>query len=173
MGTYVNCDPKTGIRYGVILVTQVLQAWYDCAEELWAAPCPFCDDYTFDNIPDAEVCPKCGATVTADDFIFSDPIGYRINDEEIYATQEAGDRDIFVIRSKYKTLCGLCSPCAPNAGDLLSRTEAVWAYCFGPDWFEDPLPYDVYDAVSGALLYKRGTTCPSPTGRGTARTEGD
>lgn len=107
-GIYLtNIDEKTGIRYGVISMHYVSQAWAEESE-------PDCDD-------------------SGTDFsqFFFDKDGYE-------ATQSADDSDIFITKSPYYTFTGLCSPCAPGAGDLRSiktRETGVKTYCFAPDWF--------------------------------------
>jgi hypothetical protein len=62
------------------------------------------------------------------------------------------------LKSPYYTLCGPCSPCVPNAGDLTSTNGVLPSYCLGPEWFDmDETPYAVL-AVANKQLgvpYKR------------------
>ena len=62
------------------------------------------------------------------------------------------DGDIFVTKSKYYTLCGLCSPCAPGAG-YLETAGNYKTYCLGPDWFDNgvaPYPEGCFLVANGA-----------------------
>ena len=71
------------------------------------------------------------------------------SDGSFYQTKEylchADDRGvILVLKSPYFTLCGPCSPCVPNAGDLTSINGNLMTYCLGPEWFDDgAMPYTV------------------------------
>jgi hypothetical protein len=66
---------------------------------------------------------------------------------------EAGsDGDIFITKSPYYTVCGFCSPCAPGAGYLTDKSEDCAAFCFGPDWFDGPVPYLIYRVSDGMLV---------------------
>jgi hypothetical protein len=75
-------------------------------------------------------------------------------------TIETSETDLFITDSPFYTLCGQCSPCAPNAGYLTSRSDAMKAYCLGADWFDTyaPLPYDVYSVATDELISRAHTT---------------
>jgi hypothetical protein len=155
----VNVDLKTGIHYGVIHNNRLGEfAWddivangtdLDYAEaidsittELRDAIKSVLSDYvaTFDaDAIAADIIADLDFTVES-----SDCARYHYESESEEFTV-GSDGDIFVTRSKYYTLCGFCSPCAPNAGYLESRGD-VKAYCLGPDWFDEnnPMPYEAF-----------------------------
>lgn len=125
----VNVDIENGIKYGVIPSNAVLQAWADGSEPIF---------------PDCE-CKKENCECLE----FCDPIGFEFKDDEYECIQDEYG-DIFIIKSPYYTLCRECSPCAPNAGYILSQDDLGYkAYCFGVDWFdgenEKPAIYRVSD----------------------------
>ena len=61
-----------------------------------------------------------------------------------YIIETCSDGDLFVLKSKYYTLCRECSPCASNAGYLTSE-GGMKSYCLGHDWFEGNVaPYKVF-----------------------------
>lgn len=166
-----NVDTATGIRYGVISVNEVMQAWCDDAEPVDSNACPYCgaeleqsvidsaysycgrDQFTEPTEEDKEhSCPNCDKVLIDLDFQDSEPIGYRIDDGGYIATQNVGS-DIFIIKSPYYTLCEFCSPCAPGAGYLTEKGD-VRAYCFAADWFEDEkAPYDIYLVETNEKIY--------------------
>jgi hypothetical protein len=118
----VNVDLDTGIHYGVISQNHILEAW--CESSL-----PYYGEIEGEEIPDC-----------------SEPLTFYVDDGEYMAEcDESGD--IFVTKSPYYTRCRLCSPCAPNAGYLLTPDPlGVKAYCFGTEWFDDGIaPYPVYE----------------------------
>jgi hypothetical protein len=162
-----NVDMTTGIRYGVISVNDVAQAWCDDAEPINSNACPKCGsdlpEDMMENISsfcsrdeeDEEkehTCPHCNTILIDLDLDFQEPIGYKIDDGEYIATQNVGS-DIFIIKSPYYTLCEFCSPCAPGAGYLTEKGD-VRAYCFAADWFEDEkAPYDIYLVETNEKIY--------------------
>ena len=119
-----NIDHSTGIRYGVISIYKVLEAWAQSSEPVF-----------LDEDEDQDGC--------------AEPIAFDVDEDGYLCHQSADDTDIFVIKSPFYTYCGLCSPCAPGAGDLsCERTKETgfMTYCFGHDWFEEnKAPYPVYD----------------------------
>ena len=128
-----NTDHETGIRYGVISIHSVLQAWADSSE------------------------PDYGDDEEVEDIEFAEAIGFALDDGEYKAYQHA-DRDIFITKSPYYTYTRFCSPCAPGAGDLDSPDpNGVRAYCFAPDWF------DAFDEDNETGKYNGiKTSCPYP-----------
>lgn len=85
----------------------------------------------------------------------SDGSTYEYSDDEVTLTLHP-DNDIFVLKSKYYTLCRECSPCAPNAGYLTDQSGGYMkSYCLPQSWFEDDkAPYDIYLVETGELVYK-------------------
>lgn len=125
MSQLVNINLETGIRYGVIPMHHVSQAWCDSSEPVYGD----CD---------------CG------DDCMCEPLGFEYAGDGYNAIcDDMGD--IFVTESPYYTLAPLCSPCAPNAAYLPSANESGFkAYCFGHDWFDDGVaPYPVYSVETG------------------------
>ena len=63
---------------------------------------------------------------------------YAISKEGLkgYSAQTVGTNYLMIFWSKWYTLCSLCSPCYPNAGDL--DAEGVYAtYCLPPDMLSE------------------------------------
>jgi len=149
-----NIDHDTQIRFGVIPLHEVIQAWCDSAEGVYVYFCPECDGELED--PCVENCPYCGHELNEMDFDFVDPVCFKYESVGYRCFQSHDDNDIFIELSPYYTLCQYCSPCAPGAGYIMNQVEnGIKAYCFGPDWFDDEkAPYDIYDAKTGKLIYK-------------------
>lgn len=117
MYALVNMNFETQIRYGVIHQNKVLEA--RCEESI----------------------PYYSPDIEDDDF--AEPTSFIIQNKK-YKAESDNYGDIFITESSYYTLCGLCSPCAPNAGDLTSKGN-LKAYCFSHDFFpEGKAPYKVY-----------------------------
>ena len=157
-----NIDKKTGIRFGVIPVNEVLQAWHDSSEPDYGKPsCPKCGNDAKENNHDADyaskswwkcnmeyVCDNCEYCFDSYEAYGDEAIGYNLDDGQYQASQDSYG-DIFIVKSPYYTLCEYCSPCAPGAGYIMNKGE-VKAYCFGHDFFEDEkAPYKVFSVATG------------------------
>ncbi len=145
-----NIDLKTGIRYGVISIHEVTQAWCDESEAHYGPiDCPLCGkDFDLDSNHD---CPHCEADSA--DLEGFEPISLIYDKDGYKATQGSEDTDIWIFESPYFTYAQFCSPCAPGAGYIMNTVEENTnnkAYCFGHDWFEgEKAPYPVYDVKTG------------------------
>jgi hypothetical protein len=160
MGT-TNVDPDTHIRYGVISMNEVVQAWADSCE--YDYPCEECDAYDKEN---EECMGDCQI----------DALQY-INDEKYVAYADSMG-DIIIEKSPYYTYAMFCSPCAPGACHLnnpIEHTEDEHkhascrfpisnpselknnkCYCFGHDMFWDSelghAQYKVYSVETDQLV---------------------
>jgi hypothetical protein len=135
-----NIDINNGIRYGVIHMHEVLQAWADSSQPYYN--CEECELYDPDECCE-EIC---------------DPVSFDYDDEGYLASQDSMG-DIMIVKSPYFTYAQFCSPCAPGAcyltNYLTEQNENNRAYCFGHDWFEDEVaPYPIYDVQTGKLVEK-------------------
>ena len=167
-----NIDAETSIRYGVIHMHDVLQAWDESSEPVYAdTVCPECgrgltDASSLDDQGWAEkdlCCESCERSYWSDEVLPDEPIGWNLQGEGYDAWQEQGDCDIFITMSPFYTYAQFCSPCAPGAGHLgnalkLRDGESLeqyeeraiaegWpkTYCFGDDWFDGgKAPYPVF-----------------------------
>jgi hypothetical protein len=144
-----NIDTETGIRFGVIPIHDVTQAWCDSSEAHYADVCPACgaelDEQT-------EVC-ECGQEIN-DDCYDAEPDVFFVDADGLRAYQSADSTDIFIEESPYFTYAQFCSPCAPGACHLRNPLDEPHpdnrAFCFGHDWFEDgQAPYQVYSVKTG------------------------
>jgi hypothetical protein len=127
-----NIDPQTGIRYGVISMHSVLQAWADSSEPIY--PCSECGYWPDDSNEDENECEYCSA------------YGYKYEGEG-YTIISCLDTDIMVIKSPFYTYARFCSPCVPGAGNLdePDPDRQVKTYALGHDWFEaGKAPYPVF-----------------------------
>jgi hypothetical protein len=152
-----NVDRETGIRFGVIPI-RVLSEWaYDDFEADYGEPsCPNCggevvaaeDGQMTDGGPYGEHladtwCEECEEGWTDLDMMPDQPMGHYL-DKDGYQASLDEQGDVFITKSPWKTRAAFCSPCAPGACYLTSPAEdGEWAYCFGPEWFEEgsPMPY--------------------------------
>lgn len=164
-----NLDHSNGIRYGVISMHDVAQAWADCSEADYGKPtCPQCgkeasctvldggassgniDDYEqYTNHGCADhYCTHCKITFDSEYAFGGEPIGWNYSGDG-YALVDCLDSDIMVLKSPFYTYAEYCSPCVPGAGNLNQagdkQSGGAQSYCLGHDWFEDgKAPYPVY-----------------------------
>lgn len=145
-----NLDHDTNIRYGVISVNDIVQAWSDSSVPVYppARQCPRCEGTgDWGDDPDDD-CPTCyGMAEQSSD----DPTEFVYVKEGYKATQSFESPYVFVVKSPYFTTCRFCSPCMPGAGDLNSHDpEGVRTYCLGHDWFDGGVaPYPIYEVGTG------------------------
>ena len=143
-----NIDNDTGIRYGVISMHEVSDAWCEESEEGMVYACPYCGEEIedIDTDLDEQTCSHCGKSDSTENW-YADSGSFTFEDGNYIAKQFADDTDIFITKSPYYTLCNFCSPCAPGAGYIMEQNKnGVKAYCFGHDWFDDgKAPYKVFD----------------------------
>ena len=147
-GGITNINLTTGIRYGVIPMHEVTQAWCDGSTPDYGTPC--CPDCGTELAEDASECPGCGAECDVSECYGDEPLSHTY-DKEGYKAVGGSDGDIFVIESPYYTRAAFCSPCAPGACYLTDPDpDGERAYCFGHDWFDDGVaPYPVYEVTTG------------------------
>lgn len=160
-----NIDHTTGIRFGVIPSHELMEAWDNESEPNYGKPhCPHCGNEAIDcSDDDTDIdrdeyasrgcgdyaCDNCKKKFDSQDAFPDEPHSFFVQDDEVSAEQSGDDHDIFILKSKFYTLCGYCSPCAPGAG-YLTTPGTVRTYCFGHAWFEDGIaPYDVYSVETG------------------------
>lgn len=149
-----NTDHKTGIRYGVISIHEITQAWADSSEAFYVYYCPYCGN-ELKKGQDAKRCNSCYKAIDPDyDFDCLEPSSFSYDGDGYICQQGNDDSDIFIIKSPFYTLCQFCSPCAPGAGYIMNAIEdGVKAYCFGHDWFDDnKAPYPVYNVKTGKIV---------------------
>lgn len=153
-GRLPNRDHETGIRYGVIHVHMVTQAWSDSSEAEY--PCGECDAWNHDD----DCCD--------DDSFDCEPVAWYYKDDGYEAFQSRDDCDIFVCKSPFYTYAQFCSPCAPGACYLANPIDCMdhetrqvlvsnRCYCLGPDWFDndyEPCPYPVWRVDTDELVYE-------------------
>ena len=136
-----NIDPETGIRYGIHNVNTLSHdVVYDFNHYIYSG-CPFCGH---DLDMTAEKC-RCGEYIEDMELEIVAAI-YKKDGYHIQHTYE--DNWVWVFKSPYTTTCRLCSPCAPNAGDLDSPDESgVETYCLDASFFENEKPPYTYKNV--------------------------
>lgn len=158
-GHLPNCDESVlsagnsvNIRYGIIPVNDVLQAWADESEIQY--PCKDCEVWNKEE----EEC--------SDDFTDCEPSGFLLKNDRYTAYQDRDSVDITIIKSPYFTYAQFCSPCAPGACYLRNPVDPSYTnnrtYCFGPNWFDgelDPCPYEVWEVKTGKKIHT-----PKPAG---------
>jgi len=158
-----NIDHKTGIRYGVIHSSEVVQAWADSSEPDTGPPtCPKCGneavEYDGDKHSEYEVdkhayedfaCEDCKFVFDGSEAYPGDVENFYLEDEE-YSAWSDSYGDIFVMRSPYYTYAQFCGPCAPGALHLSNPkgpdSGAERCYCFDHSWFDNgKAPYRVFE----------------------------
>ncbi len=161
-----NIDKSNGIRFGVLPMHAIYQAWCDSAEADYGEPtCGECgndlveyDDDKHGDYPEIRgcsdyACESCERVVESQDAYGDEPNGWHVDDGEYKAWQDSHG-DVMVCASPYYTRAEFCSPCAPGACYLLNADEdGERAYCFGHDWFEGGRsPYPVYRVTDDTLV---------------------
>ena len=139
-----NIDHANSIRYGVIHIHEVTQAWCDESTQIYSDACPYCGNG--EGMEAGKTCPSCERELKDGDFDCQESMGCEYNDEGYVARQGGDSPDIFITKSPYYTRAAFCSPCAPGAGDLSHPCDdGAKSYCFGHDWFEGgKAPYPVF-----------------------------
>jgi hypothetical protein len=153
-----NRDNDAGIRYGVISMNAVCQAWGDSSEPEYGNYCPHCgnEPESGNDIHEMKRCPLCYKKLGETDFYEEEPIAWKIDDGE-YKAESDSNGDIFIFQSPYYTYAQFCSPCAPGAchlnNPLESPIEDNKCYCFGHDFFdEEKAPYTVYSVETNKVI---------------------
>ena len=162
-----NVHNETGIRFGVILMNEVSQAWCGSSEPHFNGPfCPKCgneainfdsdlhDDY--DREPyscDDYACELCELGFDSSDAYNEEPSSFTYQSDGYTCEQGGEDPDIFILEAPYFTYAQFCSPCAPGAGYIMNPCESgPKTYCLGHDWFDSGrAPYPIYDVKTGEL----------------------
>lgn len=149
-----NINPETGIRFGIIPMNDVVQAWCDSSEPYYGEPtCPKCgEEITDPEDQDTYYCKKCDYQFYSHEAFGDEPLCFHYDDEG-YEVQSDDHGDLWIIESPYFTYADFCSPCAPGACHLRNIVEPNdnnKCYCFGHDWFDEgKAPYPVYDVKTG------------------------
>lgn len=148
-----NIDHTTGIRYGCISMHSLASWIYDEAEPVYPDRIEVrCDcGHIFMATADTDLCPecKCNTPGIVNDFQNIEPIGwhYLPNDPDYDVEYSESLNCLIITKSPYFTLCNLCSPCVPGAGDLDSyNLHGLPTYCFPEDFFEPgTIPYKPHE----------------------------
>lgn len=158
-GSTVNRDEQTGIRYGIVPLHTLADFAFDEFESEYDTACPACGELApegFDTCAEkAESgfsghmrwgarCPACGEFAAEDSWSADEPSSQTL-DSDGYQGMLDSSGDVWIFKSPYYTIAGFCSPCAPGAVYLLTKSPDAKAYCLGHDWFEDgKAPYRVF-----------------------------
>lgn len=167
IGSNVNRDAETGIRYGVIPLGRLGEFSADSFEAEYDACCPHCGDglpedieFTVTNRPADRkygswaICQSCEKAFSEDDSIPDEPSRQVCKEDGLEAFLDSSN-DTWFTKSPYFTRAAFCSPCAPGACYLTNPCEdGERAYCPGPDWFDEdnPAPFPIYSVATGELV---------------------
>lgn len=154
IGSNVNRDSETGIRYGVIPVGRLGEFAHDEFETQYHSACPACGEDWPEDLDTPADCPSCGKRVRDGEQCGDEPSGFELDNSEYSASIDSSG-DAWWFKSPYFTRAAFCSPCAPGACYLTSPCEdGERAYCPGPEWFDDdnPAPYPIYSVATGELV---------------------
>lgn len=153
-----NIDTETGIRYGFIYMNNVsnfaiddiIQNGDDLSYEEWKLElAKSIEQALLSAIRDYGHYDGSLEQVALDiaeetDYEPGDTTTYEYKDDDIHL-ETTSDNGIFILKSKYYTLCELCSPCAPGAG-YIENEGSHKAYCLPPSWFDEysKMPYKCF-----------------------------
>jgi len=135
----VNINHKTGIRYGVISIHSVGEAWFEeSIPEYGSDFCPNCAyEFKTEAKGDLRKCPVCNHAFLLYD-LEKEPINFYYKSDGYLIAQGYDDIELIVIKSPYYTECMYCSPCFPGAGNIDSPIAGgIKAYCLGREWFNE------------------------------------
>lgn len=133
-----NIDPEIKIRYGIIALHSVMQAWCDSSEPYYS-----CEDCELEQGSDECFDTDC------------DLSSWYFNDEGYEAETCFDGTEIMIMKSPYFTWGTFCSPCAPGAINIDVPGSDGIAYCFGHDWFDEgKAPYKVFSVETGKQIFK-------------------
>lgn len=134
-----NIDSETGYRYGIIHTNKLPGWFWDEVEPVYpSVTCPECETENVYEVGINEyACEDCDITFFHYDD-FDEPIWQY--DKEGYQLSVDDHGDVWVFKSPFITQGTFCSPCAPGAVSLGVGGEDAWAYCLGPEWFDDENP---------------------------------
>lgn len=129
MGT-ANRDKTNGIRFGVLPLHEVTQAWCDGSEPDYGDPtCPDCggklkDSGEVDEADKDYHCEHCNESLWSEQCFGEEALSFDYDKEGYKASQLGNNPDIFITRSPYFTYAQFCSPCASGACYLLNPLVA-------------------------------------------------
>jgi hypothetical protein len=143
-----NIDLETGIRYGVISLHSITQAWCDSSEPYY--PCKECEHSMGDDSCSDEDC---------------EPSSFFYKEDGYQAETCFNNTEIMIYKSPYFTYGAFCSPCCPGAINIndtfnpnnynVAPVDNHKAYCFNHDWFEEEkAPYKVFSVKTGREIFK-------------------
>jgi hypothetical protein len=168
-----NIDKETGIRYGIIVVHDLMsEAIHESLEADYGEPhCPKCGNEAKKGKPRGDKkytwsrdgkgvcgdyhCVGCKYIFDGDEAFGDDPVA-QVLDADGYKGFLDDSNDMWLTLSPYYTWAQFCSPCAPGAGHLgnpMPQDEGAKTYCFGHDWFDGgKAPYPVYSVKTNELI---------------------
>ena len=139
----VNRDLETGIRYGILPLGEICQAWGDSSDPDYGPPT--CGECGNEAKPSSSAkgeyyCPTCKVWFNGEYAYGDEPVSNVLDDGE-YKAFDDDSGDVWWVKSPYYTYAQYCSPCAPGACHLSNPREpdsgAAKCYCPGHDWFEE------------------------------------
>lgn len=141
-----NVHPETGVRYGTVYLNSLADWVFDeflhNGEDLSykSAKEDFEQSFRayFEGDPDDLDDALDEALDRFNDEYMSEESNYRLVQDglELELTYLGGAPLVWVLKSPHTTRVRLCSPCAPNAGDLDAPDEnGVEAYTLPTEWF--------------------------------------
>lgn len=162
-----NIDNATDLRFGVIGMHDICQAWCDTSEADYGEPelsdydCPACGHNCCEGgmgeWGDSLECEECGESFDVELPDCCEPLAYYVDDDDYKLSSCFDGTEVIVLRSPYFTYAQFCSPCIPGAINLdhpvsVENTNNR-GYCLGHDWFDSgKAPYDVYSVATGELI---------------------
>lgn len=171
VGSTINRDSETGIRYGIISAHAMTEWFWEDVESVYIPRCVEC----FEELSDEQMtalhdtenpeCPHCEKSIDPDDEgIYGDSPDENIIDTDDIKGFVDSSNDVWVVSSPFYTRGVFCSPCCPGAVSIGSPCDdGAKAYCFPHSWYDGAkAPHPVYRVSDDSLVIPDdGLHCPS------------
>ena len=105
-----NRNPETGIRYGIVLASDVPNWVHEEAESIYFLGCPECGSEAEEGQEEGDECRVCGTEIEYGD----EPLGWKLESDGIVGWVDSMG-DLWIYSSPWVAFGAHASPCAPGA----------------------------------------------------------
>lgn len=137
-GSGANCDPETGIRYGIVSANVLGEIEWE--GDYGEPHCPKCgEELTVDQANEGE-CPKCEHTWDGSEAGYEcypeSPCGFYYEDGDVKLMLDESN-DVWIFKSPVTSTAAFCSPCAPGACYVTNYVDGgATCYSLPDEWWE-------------------------------------